>query len=123
MDAKITPTCRHCGSREVTRDAVVRWCGEKQDWEVSGVFDNADCDHCGGETKLVDTPFKEIDTCIRCETEFAISFLRDGKCRHCREGQEILPCNKCGKKFAISDLSDPCERLCRFCASEEAEDE
>lgn len=48
--------CQNCGSEDVTRDAVVRWCVENQEWEVSNVFDNADCDNCG-ETKLVE---KEI---------------------------------------------------------------
>lgn len=48
---KVVIVCRQCGSEEVTRDAVVRWSVEDQDWQVSGIFDNADCDHCG-ETKL-----------------------------------------------------------------------
>lgn len=48
---RLTMVCRNCGSEDVTRDAVVRWSVEDQAWEVSGIFDNADCDHCG-ETKL-----------------------------------------------------------------------
>jgi len=50
----IEVVCSRCGSSEVTRDAVVRWSIAAQRWEVSGVFDNADCDDCGGETRLED---------------------------------------------------------------------
>jgi len=43
--------CSNCGSDDVTRDAVVRWSIQSQQWEVSNVFDNSDCEACG-ETRL-----------------------------------------------------------------------
>lgn len=54
-DEPIICTCRTCGSSGVTRDATVRWDVETQTWQLSGIFDNSDCDVCG-ETGLVDTP-------------------------------------------------------------------
>lgn len=44
--------CRHCGSENVSRDAIARWSVTDQRWEISDVLDNADCDDCGGETSL-----------------------------------------------------------------------
>jgi len=41
--------CVLCGSDDVTHDAVVRWSIPDQRWEVSGVFDNADCGACGAD--------------------------------------------------------------------------
>lgn len=45
--------CPHCKSQGVTRDAVTRWDNTNQLWEVSGIFDNAECDDCG-EINLVE---------------------------------------------------------------------
>ena len=56
----IVVTCRECGGEGVTRDAVVRWSVEDQKWELSGIFDNADCDDCG-ETKLEETPLTAFE--------------------------------------------------------------
>lgn len=44
---EVVITCGSCGSAGVTRDAVVRWNVDAQDWEVSKVFDSGDCDVCG----------------------------------------------------------------------------
>jgi hypothetical protein len=49
---QIDITCRECGSRNVTRDASVSWNLSGQNWEVAAIFDNADCNDCGGETSL-----------------------------------------------------------------------
>lgn len=46
--------CRTCRSEEVTRDACARWNVETQRWELTTVYDNADCDDCGGESRLVE---------------------------------------------------------------------
>lgn len=54
--SEVVITCGSCGSAGVTRDAVVRWGIEAQDWEVTNVFDNGDCDVCGGEASLEETP-------------------------------------------------------------------
>lgn len=52
---KIEKRCRHCGSRNVVRDAPVRWNVETQAWELSGdPYDDATCEDCNDETKLVD---------------------------------------------------------------------
>jgi hypothetical protein len=52
-------TCNHCGSRNVTRDATVFWSVENQRWEPAAIFDNADCDDCGGECRLDE---RDLDT-------------------------------------------------------------
>ena len=49
--------CATCGSDDVRRDASVAWDTELQMWEIVTVFDNADCEACGGETSLIE---KEI---------------------------------------------------------------
>jgi hypothetical protein len=51
-DIRIDIICRECGSRDVTRDATAEWCTTTQQWVIQNVFDNADCNDCGGETKL-----------------------------------------------------------------------
>lgn len=43
--------CAHCGSDEVSRDAAVRWDIGMQAWQISSIYDNGSCDHCGSETK------------------------------------------------------------------------
>lgn len=48
---KIKIVCETCGSEDVTRDAVVRWSVDTQEWELSNIFDNGDCEKCG-ETSL-----------------------------------------------------------------------
>lgn len=54
MTQKITIHCRYCLSEEVNRDAYVTWDTEKQEWELSNVYDHAYCNDCEGETKLVE---------------------------------------------------------------------
>lgn len=44
--AKINMICGGCGSNDVGRDATARWCIDKQEWVLSGVFDNAFCEEC-----------------------------------------------------------------------------
>lgn len=44
--------CAHCGSRDVRRNADVRWNMARQEWEIVAVFDHATCEQCGGEIKL-----------------------------------------------------------------------
>lgn len=52
---KIEKRCRRCGSRNVVREAPVRWNVETQAWELSGdPYDDATCEECNDETKLVD---------------------------------------------------------------------
>lgn len=47
---RIELVCPSCGAAEMCRDANTRWSVEKQDWEVSGVYDTMTCDACGAET-------------------------------------------------------------------------
>lgn len=49
-EKKVKMVCKHCGSEEVYKDASVGWDIEKQEWVLITVFDNADCENCGGET-------------------------------------------------------------------------
>lgn len=42
------PVCPRCGSDNVAADAAARWNVERQEWEVSNVFDKGHgCDDCG----------------------------------------------------------------------------
>lgn len=49
-------TCSHCGGRNVRRDADAAWDEDDQAWTLVGVYDNATCEDCGGETSLVESP-------------------------------------------------------------------
>lgn len=44
--------CSHCGSTDVTHDALVRWSNAAQEWLISSTLDNSDCEDCGGETSV-----------------------------------------------------------------------
>lgn len=48
----LKPKCKYCGSTDITCDALARWSAEQQQWEVSSLLDNNDCDNCGGEDVL-----------------------------------------------------------------------
>lgn len=50
--------CKHCGSRDVRRDADARWNLATQAWELAAVYDHATCEQCGGETSLKEVPLK-----------------------------------------------------------------
>ena len=56
MAAPETPkyhwVCAHCGSKNVSCDATVRWSYESQAWEVSDVLDGDYCDDCEGECRV-----------------------------------------------------------------------
>lgn len=54
MPEKIRKCCKRCGSENVFVDATARWSVEAQQWEISGLLDNSDCDDCGRETDIVD---------------------------------------------------------------------
>jgi len=41
--------CKHCGSSDVTQDALAAWEEDAQQWRVTSVLDNSDCNACGGE--------------------------------------------------------------------------
>lgn len=72
----IVPTCSNCGSPSVTRDATVRWDIKSQKWELSGIFDNSDCDICGQ---------------MRLDETFILSFFGDAS------AMEQLP----NEKFSV----------------------
>lgn len=46
--------CSHCGSTEVTHDALVRWNNAAQEWENSSTLDSNDCDACGNDNCVVE---------------------------------------------------------------------
>jgi hypothetical protein len=52
MTKRIIPTCRHCGSENVRADAYAAWSVDSQQWEIVTIFENTDCEDCGGETSL-----------------------------------------------------------------------
>ena len=51
---QIKKCCKYCGSENVSVDATARWNTDTQAWELAALFDNSDCDDCGGETTIVD---------------------------------------------------------------------
>jgi hypothetical protein len=49
-EPRVYKLCRHCGSADVSTDAVVRWNVDTQEWECSGILDEGDCcDECSHE--------------------------------------------------------------------------
>jgi hypothetical protein len=46
---KIKMICPHCGSEDVTRDALARWSVEEQKWVVSSELDTMQCEACNRE--------------------------------------------------------------------------
>ena len=59
INQRITKVCRHCGSENVSVDAVARWSVDAQRWEISGLFDISDCDDCGSKTDVIDKDLGE----------------------------------------------------------------
>ena len=55
------PTCEHCSSQEVVRDAWAEWNMACRDWVLKTVFDSFTCDSCG-ETI---TPVWKLDEAFR----------------------------------------------------------
>lgn len=53
--------CAHCGSENVSCDAAARWCEQTGAWEISGLFDNTDCDDCSGECRVIAVDLDVID--------------------------------------------------------------
>ena len=51
---KVTMRCSHCGSSNVTRDAVCRWNVSAQKWYIVDLLDATDCEDCGGEASLME---------------------------------------------------------------------
>lgn len=50
----VTYICSTCGSDDVSRDALAEWSVPEQKWELKTEFDNANCERCGGETRLIE---------------------------------------------------------------------
>jgi len=56
-DAAKTIHCTQCDGQNIRADASAEWNPELQMWELVTVFDNTDCEDCGGECSTVE---KEI---------------------------------------------------------------
>lgn len=54
LGPRVRKVCETCRGENVTQDALAHWCEESQEWELSSLLDNADCDDCGGETNIDD---------------------------------------------------------------------
>jgi len=50
----VTYICSTCGSDDVSRDALAEWSVAGQCWELKTEFDNANCERCGEETRLIE---------------------------------------------------------------------
>jgi len=62
--ARITMICAECGSKNVMRDAWAEWDETRQEWVLGPVFDQAACEDCGGETRLVELPIDADGTLL-----------------------------------------------------------
>jgi len=54
--SRIKIICGTCSSENVSRDGAARWCVDSQQWELSTVYDSADCHDCGTERRLAELP-------------------------------------------------------------------
>jgi len=50
LSQKSVPTCPHCGSTEVVKDACARWDSEARAWVLSCTYDTTSCCACGYES-------------------------------------------------------------------------
>lgn len=50
----VTYICSTCGSDDVSRDALAEWSVEEQKWELKTEFDDANCERCGCDTRLIE---------------------------------------------------------------------
>jgi hypothetical protein len=65
--------CQHCGGSAVSHDAAAIWDIDKQEWVVSSVYDNATCETCGGETKLIEVNLDAMETSQALEIVLAMA--------------------------------------------------
>jgi len=66
---KIQIFCNYCGSKDVRRNADVKWNEEKQEWEIVSLFDDATCEACKGDTTLAEIEVGKpipTKTCRKC---------------------------------------------------------
>lgn len=61
--------CARCGGFNVTCDAVARWDNVTQQWEMSSMFDNTDCDDCSGECRTVERTYTPTVYIYRADAE------------------------------------------------------
>lgn len=47
--AQEIPSCPHCHSVLIVRDAIAHWDVTAQEWQLVGLLDNVDCSHCGAD--------------------------------------------------------------------------
>lgn len=62
MNKKVRMKCSRCGSTRVVRDAAAVWNEKTQEWEMTTVFDHADCDECDSETTIIEEPIGIMST-------------------------------------------------------------
>ena len=49
---RFTIHCSNCGGQNIRADAYAEWNFERQEWELSNVFDARICDDCGHEVSV-----------------------------------------------------------------------
>ena len=52
----VAKVCNICGSNEVTADGIAVWDVLKQEWVLSSLLGNEDCNECCGETTIINKP-------------------------------------------------------------------
>ena len=51
-NTKFTIHCSNCGGQDIRADAYAEWNFERQEWELSCVFDPRICEDCGYEVNV-----------------------------------------------------------------------
>ena len=70
----VTYICSTCGSDDVSRDALAAWSVPEQRWELKTEFDNANCERCGSDTRLIEVELHLPQrTIIRVETSTTVT--------------------------------------------------
>jgi hypothetical protein len=73
--SRVIVVCAHCGSDNVTRDGLLEWDTDAQQWVKRGELDNTDCEECGGETSLIDIELKPGEKYDLFSYEWAVTRL------------------------------------------------
>lgn len=63
MSRKVRPICPACGSSNMTKDAIVSWNEDAQEWEYLADLDAETCQDCGedGNNIAIWQPIEEQD--------------------------------------------------------------
>lgn len=111
---RILMVCGHCGSTEVSSDATARWSPEIGDWEMTGLHDNSDCDHCGGECNVEEIEDTGEPRCEDCGRLMSTHCTLPGHgCTSVDDAGEDC-CDKCTEGERLKQRCSGCRELRTF---------